>query len=139
MRIPVLAIGLTASCLFPAFAQTVPGGCEVHNNDSLYDVIDLPQEAIDLFCSNGMSARTYCSALTIDVGLPDDFALMFRLRDESAINFANSLVVMFLRHMKQSHDFRGTKVKVNLFTGTHRYYAGKKPIATATERGVTFH
>lgn len=108
-----------------------PEGCEVHNNDSLWDEIDLPQQADDLFCKSGMSARTYCSAYSLDVGLPAGFALMFAMRDESAMKLAKSLLVMFLVHLQDEHKYRGTLVKVRFFSGTHLSFADKTAMATA--------
>ncbi len=122
----ILISGMTAR------ATVVPGGCEIHNNDSIMGTVDLPQDAIDLFCENGMSARTYCSVMAIDVGLPSDFDAMLSARDQSAINLAKGIVIMFLGHLQQAHGYKGTYVEVRLFSGTHRHYAGKQPIATAT-------
>lgn len=39
---------------------------------------------------------------------------------------------MFLTHQREVHGYQGSRVKVNLFEGAHRYYIGKMPVATVT-------
>lgn len=125
---------LAAIACLGAHAQVVPEGCEVHNSDSLLGEVDLPQEAIDLFCGNDMSARTYASARAIDVGLPNEASALLRARDPSAINLAKGIVVMFLGYLRKTHGYKGTFVEVELFAGRHVHYSDKTPIATATTK-----
>lgn len=141
MRKLVLAALMAVILISGTNAQVVPEGCEVHNNDSLLGKVNLPQEAIDLFCENGMSARTYASARAIDVGLPSEAVALLRARDQSAINLAKGIAIMFLGHLQESHQYRGSYVKVRLFSGVHRYYAGKDPIATleTPDGSLAFH
>ena len=66
----------------------MPEGCKVHNNDSVTNTRDRQQVAVNNSCENGRSARTCCSALTNNVGLPNEYAMLLAIRDETAVNLA---------------------------------------------------